>query len=165
MANLNNTTIPELEEYYTENRTDRNGKAWLLAGGSLIATLAVIGGIFLGGRWLYNTIANKKDDASTASTTEVAVAPTTAVTIAPEVSTVNPATTTVPTPTAVVPTIKSTPTLAPSVTPTPSKSTTTKVAGNTTALPNTGVSSQLLTLLAVVFVASYTAYTRKLSRR
>jgi LPXTG-motif cell wall-anchored protein len=62
----NNSTIPELEEFYdtTSVKSERGGMAWLLACASLVATLAVIGGIFLGGRWLYRNIAinNTKTD-------------------------------------------------------------------------------------------------------
>jgi len=50
------TTIAELEEYYANQNNNRNGKAWFMALLSLIITLAVLAGLFFGGRWLYRLV-------------------------------------------------------------------------------------------------------------
>lgn len=55
------TNIPELQEYYANQRKESTGLAWLLAIGSLIATVALLIGLFWGGRWLYRRINDKKD--------------------------------------------------------------------------------------------------------
>ncbi len=50
------TAIPELQEYYATKGGDSTAKAWLLAFGSLFLTVAVLVGVFLGGRWIYRTV-------------------------------------------------------------------------------------------------------------
>lgn len=56
------TTIAELEEYYA-NQNNRPLRAWAMAIFSLILTIAVLAGLFFGGKWLYNQITG--DDTTT----------------------------------------------------------------------------------------------------
>lgn len=60
-GNENKKTIEELENYYS-NKTQRTGMAWAMAFLSLLITVAVLGGLFFGGRWLYRSLT---DNAST----------------------------------------------------------------------------------------------------
>lgn len=62
------TTIAELEEYYA-NQNNRTAKAWLMAILSLVLTVAVLAGLFFGGKWLYNVIWNNDDTPATISET------------------------------------------------------------------------------------------------
>lgn len=55
-------TVPqEVRDYYESERRERSGMAWLLAIGTLVMTLILAAGIFLGGRWAYRKIV-KNDD-------------------------------------------------------------------------------------------------------
>lgn len=62
-GNQNKKTIEELENYYA-GKQQRSGMAWVMALLSLILTVAVLGGLFFGGRWVYRTLTN--DDTDTA---------------------------------------------------------------------------------------------------
>lgn len=64
------TTIAELEEYYAnqDQKKTKTGKAWLMAFLSILITVAIIVGLFFGGRWLYRAITDNSSD--TATTTE-----------------------------------------------------------------------------------------------
>ncbi len=57
-------TIAELEEYYENQRNNRSGRAWVMALFSLIITVGVIAGLFIGGRWTYRQLT--KEDTKTA---------------------------------------------------------------------------------------------------
>jgi cytoskeletal protein RodZ len=63
------TTIAELEEYYaSQNSSRRTAKAWFMALLSLLITIAVIVGLFMGGRWLYRTLTDSGSDTTTTQT-------------------------------------------------------------------------------------------------
>jgi cytoskeletal protein RodZ len=63
------TTIAELEEYYaSQNSSRRTAKAWFMALLSLLITIAVIVGLFMGGRWLYRTLTDSANDTTTTQT-------------------------------------------------------------------------------------------------
>ncbi len=59
---------PEVQDYYQSEKRERTGIAWLLALGTLIATVIIAISLFFGGRWLFNTIFNSDDDTSTSQT-------------------------------------------------------------------------------------------------
>ncbi|MDZ7744429.1 MAG: hypothetical protein U5K77_01565 [Candidatus Saccharibacteria bacterium] len=46
----------EAQEYYQAQRREKTGMAWLLAVVTLLATLLIALGIFLGGRWAYRAV-------------------------------------------------------------------------------------------------------------
>lgn len=48
----------EIQEYYQAERRERAGVAWLVALATLLITLAVVLGLFYGGRWVYRKIAD-----------------------------------------------------------------------------------------------------------
>ncbi len=65
-TNTDQSNLPaEVQEYYQSERRERVGIAWLLAGGTLILTLLLASGLFFGGRWAYNKIANKDNGPET----------------------------------------------------------------------------------------------------
>ncbi len=64
----NKKTIAELEEYYANRQS--NGMAWIMAFLSLLITVAVIAGLFFGGRWLYRTLTDNDNSATVSSTEE-----------------------------------------------------------------------------------------------
>lgn len=58
----NPANVPaEIQEYYQTERRERAGVAWLLAFGTLVATIALAAGIFFGGRWVYRAAFDKDD--------------------------------------------------------------------------------------------------------
>lgn len=59
------TTIPELQEYYENQKSNRTGTAWLMAVASLVITISVLSGLFFGGRWVYRTITDRNDKQTT----------------------------------------------------------------------------------------------------
>lgn len=65
----------EVQEYYNEQSRSNQGKAWLLAIGTLLITLAVALGLFFAGRFVYRAITDSGDrqpePAVTQSPTEV----------------------------------------------------------------------------------------------
>ncbi len=61
---------PEVHEYYQAERRDRTGMAWLLAAGTLVATVLLVLGLFFGGRWVYRAVTDRNDDAATTQTEE-----------------------------------------------------------------------------------------------
>lgn len=62
---------PELQEYYKTERRERLGIAWLLALATLFATVALVLGLFFGGRWLIRQIGGEdKKPAATQTTQE-----------------------------------------------------------------------------------------------
>ncbi len=60
-GNENKKTIEELESYYA-NKTQRTGMAWAMAFLSLLITVAVLAGLFFGGRWLYREFVGSGQD-------------------------------------------------------------------------------------------------------
>lgn len=64
------STPNEIQNYYTEERRDRTGVAWLLAAGTLIVTLLLALGLFYGGRWAYRTVFDDGGDAPAGITQE-----------------------------------------------------------------------------------------------
>jgi hypothetical protein len=57
----NKTVNNDVKKYYKSGRRERVGLAWLVAFASLILTIAVVMGLFFGGRWLYRQIANNDE--------------------------------------------------------------------------------------------------------
>jgi hypothetical protein len=59
-STLGTTSIPsEVQDYYNAQHRERVGVAWLIAVVSLLASIAVVVGLFFGGRWAYRKIAHK----------------------------------------------------------------------------------------------------------
>jgi hypothetical protein len=46
----------EVRDYYTAEKRDRKGMAWLLAIATLIVTFLIAAALFFGGRWVYRTV-------------------------------------------------------------------------------------------------------------
>lgn len=64
------TQIPELQDYYATQKKESTAMAWLLAIGSLLVTVAIFIGLFLGGRWLYRSVTNNDDKSTNTTQTE-----------------------------------------------------------------------------------------------
>jgi cytoskeletal protein RodZ len=159
------TNIPELQEYYASQSTESNAKAWFLAIGTLLVSIAVLGGLFFGGRWVYRKATKKKatstaqvvvaDDStssstSTPSSTSKAATPTTPSTSAGSSSSSTSSTTT-----------------APGVSPTQSAATNAAAQAATTTVPNTGPGNYLIAFFAAAFVgylAKITSVRRQLKK-
>lgn len=59
--NKNVDSVPqEVQDYYQAEKRDRTGIAWLLALGTLVATVLLAVALFFGGRWIYRAVF--KDD-------------------------------------------------------------------------------------------------------
>src|SRR4051812_17064489 len=55
----NGKPVPsEVKQYYASEHRERVGLAWLVAFASLILTVAIIAGLFFGGRWIYRKVTN-----------------------------------------------------------------------------------------------------------
>lgn len=67
------TMPPEVQQYYQAERRERTGIAWLLAIATLLITVAIILGLFFGGRWVYRKIRNR----NTSTTSQTATTKTT----------------------------------------------------------------------------------------
>ena len=66
----NTTAVPaEIQEYYNAEQRERVGLAWLIAIISLVVSLAVIFGMFFGGRYIYRTYIHKSKSTPTSSKT------------------------------------------------------------------------------------------------
>lgn len=48
---------PEVEKFYQSEKRERVGLAWLIAFVTLVLTVALIVGLFFGGRWAYRKVA------------------------------------------------------------------------------------------------------------
>lgn len=59
----------EVKEYYETERRERMGVAWLIAFGSLVATILIVLGLFFGGRWVYRKVAHKTTNKPTTTQT------------------------------------------------------------------------------------------------
>jgi len=55
------TEIPELKEFYENEKTDRPLVAWTLALVSLLTTVIVVLGVFFAGSWLYGRVKSDKN--------------------------------------------------------------------------------------------------------
>lgn len=63
----NNSKVPkEVKQYYQAEQRERMGLAWLIAFLTLVVTVLVVLGLFLGGRWVYRKATN--DDKKPQST-------------------------------------------------------------------------------------------------
>ena len=148
------TQIPELQDYYATQKKESTAMAWLLAIGSLVVTVALFIGLFLGGRWLYRSVTNK-DDTSNTSTTQSENKPadnssnTTTQPNPNDSANINSGTVTAPS------TGSSTTTApAPGVSPNQTDSTNSSATAANTSLPNSGPGS-----IAVIFVLTALAGT------
>lgn len=56
---------PEVQQYYKSERREQTGIAWLLAIATLLITIAIILGLFFGGRWVYRKIKNRNTTTTT----------------------------------------------------------------------------------------------------
>ncbi len=61
---------PEVAEYYQAERRDRKSVTWIMTIITLLATVAVVIGLFLAGRWLYNTLRNRQPAPAQPTTSE-----------------------------------------------------------------------------------------------
>jgi len=156
------TNIPELQEYYANQKNDSTARAWLLAVGSLLVTAALLIGFFFGGRWIYRKIANKDDKAvetaqntGTSSKTGTTNAPGSSSTTKNNTNTTKttPSTTTPSTSGSSSSSTSTTSTTAQGVATTQSAATN-KAATAASTVPNTGPGSTF-TLFALVTVFVY----------
>lgn len=60
---------PEVQQYYQSENRGRMGMAWLIAFLSLLVSVAIVVGLFFGGRWVYRQIAGTNDTNATQSET------------------------------------------------------------------------------------------------
>src|SRR6185436_18606427 len=68
---VNDQPVPaEVKQYYASEHRERVGLAWLVAFLSLILTVAIIAGLFFGGRWIYRKIAHKNQPQTTGQTNQ-----------------------------------------------------------------------------------------------
>lgn len=132
----------EVQEYYQSEKRDKAWLAWLLAIGTLFATILVVLGLFFGGRWAYRKLANSPKK----PTVGVQKAPTSDPASKPSntTSTAPPTTTNQPASGSVTPNAQNT---APATTPT----TTSPSSSN---LPSTGPGD----IVAVFFITSVMGY-------
>lgn len=69
--NKTTSVLPEVDQYYTGERRDRAGIAWLLALVSVALVALVLVGAFLAGRWAYREITdNGRDEVAVVETDE-----------------------------------------------------------------------------------------------
>jgi cytoskeletal protein RodZ len=61
----NQAALPEVEQYYSAERRERAGLAWLLALVSIAVVALVIIGLFFGGRWVYRSITDDNKNVAT----------------------------------------------------------------------------------------------------
>lgn len=168
--NQSNKSIDELESYYT-GKQQRSGMAWVMAFFSLILTIAVLGGLFFGGRWAYreiteddkqvatNTTQNQTNPSASGGVVSNEAARTESPSPAPSSPTPSPA-----------PAPNPTPTPSPAPSPTPSSTpqtngTTAGVSSNNTSrpLPNTGSNVSIVVVSALT--ATVVGYTIALRRQ
>lgn len=130
--NQSESTLPvEIEEYYQSERRERTGVAWLLAGGTLILTLVLAFGLYFGGKWVYQKVANR-DQNETAETNSADVSDASDAKTSDDDQTGTSSTTTAPAPATPPAPAPTTPTTGSAVAPaTPSN-----------RIPNTGPSEE-----------------------
>jgi hypothetical protein len=72
----NKSPIPnEVQEYYQAERRERVGVAWLLAIATLVTTVLLAFGLYVGGRWVYRKVTNKQDKPTTTQGTKTQTKP------------------------------------------------------------------------------------------
>jgi hypothetical protein len=74
----NQADVPqEVQEYYQSERRERVGVAWLLALATLVITILLAIGLFLGGRWIYRAVIDRDSGqpGTTQTETETEVTP------------------------------------------------------------------------------------------
>ena len=64
----NSSVLPEVDQYYSAERRERAGLAWVLALVSIVVVALVLIGLFFGGRWVFRKINN--DDKATVNTSD-----------------------------------------------------------------------------------------------
>lgn len=148
------TGVPEeVQEYYQSEKREKVGVAWLLALGTLIATLVIALGLFYGGRWVWRELFGSK-----------AARPTTTQQTQKQGSTTTPSNNSSETPSSntgqTAPSSASAPT--PTTTPTTTSATTQQPAASG-KLTNTGPGDTLAIFLGVTVVGTlaHQAYTRR----
>jgi cytoskeletal protein RodZ len=161
------TAIPELQEYYASKGKDSTAKAWLLAFGSLLITVAVLVGLFFGVKWVYRAATNKdeapKKTQTTASSTSTdakkdAAGSNKTPSTGNEVVVNNDNGTATGLISGSAPTPQPAPGVSPAQTP---QQNATAVAAST--LPNTGTGNIVVLFAATTFIGAL-AYRRKLLR-
>lgn len=60
----------EVQDYYKAEGRQRSGLAWLLALGTLLVTVVVVLGLFMGGRWAFRKLKNNDKPAPVAVQTD-----------------------------------------------------------------------------------------------
>lgn len=67
--NQDDPNVPqEVQSYYQAEKRERTGIAWMLALGTLVATVILAIGLYFGGRWLYRTVFGSNDSKTTQQT-------------------------------------------------------------------------------------------------
>jgi len=56
--------LPEIEEYYEAEKRDRTAVAWLMAIVSIVCVVALIIGLFFGGRFVYDRLTDDSTDST-----------------------------------------------------------------------------------------------------
>ncbi len=164
-GNQNKKSIEELENYYS-GKQQRTGMAWMMAFLSLILTITVLGGLFLGGRWAYRTFVDDTSD-------DIAVNETS--NVQPSATSDSPSQTPTPTPSSggvvsdsaaststpsAQPSPAPQPTPAPTPTPTPTPTATAGASTQSSGLPNTGSGNSIIIASLLTFVISYASLLR-----
>ncbi|HSX53043.1 MAG TPA: hypothetical protein VLF90_01590 [Patescibacteria group bacterium] len=145
-----NKVPKEVQDYYQAERREHLGMAWLLAFVSLIVTMAVVVGLFFGGRWAYRKLAKKQAQPSTSQTatstskSQPKTSPKPANQNPAPTKTTPPATTTQPSQTATPATPKPNQTTTPTPVTTTSPTPQTSTPATQPAKPATSNSSQNL---------------------
>lgn len=146
------SNIPtEVQDYYQAQQRDRTGIAWLLALGTLVITILLALGLFIGGRWVYRKIANN-DTSKTPNNGEVAQNPRENEDARQPESSTSPQT----------PTPQTTPTPSPG-TPNTSQPSSTPNTGTPSDLPNTG-SAEVISTFLITTAAGTVLYQIRLRR-
>ena len=156
------TNIPELQEYYANQKKENSGMAWLFAVGSLLVTAALLIALFFGGRFVYRKIAHRNDTKTVATTTTTTTTKTTPATTPS--TTPSTTTTTTPTTTAAPGVSTTQSTTANSSATAATTSTSTVTPATTPQVPNTGPGNTIGLFVAVTLV-SYIAHRAYVSRR
>lgn len=140
----------EIQQYYQSESKNRGVMAWLLAGGTLVATILIVIGLFFGGRWVYRKFANRDNNqgTQTAQTSEQAKGSAEEQKDKDQKS--NPQSTPAPQPTP-----------APQSTPTPAPG---QGGGSNANLPNTGPEGMLASFV-VATVLGTILYNLRLRRK
>lgn len=144
-----NAVPQEVREYYEAERRERTGMAWLLAIGTLVVTLLLASGLFFGGRWVYRTVFDNKDDKKQPVATETKKDESKKTDTNKPNETTGSSSGGTTTPQAARTDTPSTSTPRPT-TPTQGPATTTLPSSGTTTLANTGPTEVIIVFAAVV---------------